>query len=590
MRSGWFLTCICVMITLAACSRESLTAAFSPDESGRGLNGTGRCDDERKDLRLPGYTVVDHVLAIDGRGFYRPVKVECDNGQPHRQFRQADVSSPGQHDGLLPCPENICSNPAINIRQVREHIALMAQIDRIIDQLDHPVNGVPQHLVIFIHGGLVSQEESLARAIKDAPDMINDRRAFDPLGSNGGGNGPILMKGSKIFPLFLNWPSGPLDTYGDSVLDYEQGKYSTDRHRHLEAPIYVATDAADIFAHAPLDLVKSIHRFFGAHHLFTNVETSCQIDPHFGCDDMGKGLERPLLDTVVYGGTFPLRGLTVPMLDVGTRAWKNMVARTRFGVEKYVRPNDYENVFLTLHPDVTKNQRADFQKQKEIMTQGVFYHLFARLREKFYAGGHLCDGTQPRITLIGHSMGTMVANELLHAFPDLPYENIVFMAAAANIRDFQSMTEPVLRHPACPQDLRFYNLSLHQDADRDSLEYRGALPRGSLLEWIDDIFETPVTSIDRTMGKWENVLFAQYGFAPDARRRMFFHRFGLVAPDPIMHGDFAGQPREISDPGARKCETWRYWQPQYWAGIRVLTDTDCATVRWMTDIESATHG
>jgi hypothetical protein len=71
--------------------------------------------------------------------------------------------------------------------------------------------------------------------------------------------------------------------------------------------------------------------------------------------------------------------------------------------------------------------------------------------------------------------------------------------------------EPVLRRPPCP-DLRFYDLTLHQDWDAREIEVEGAAPMGSLLEWIDDIFETPLTPIDRTLGKWENVVCAENEF------------------------------------------------------------------------------
>ena len=40
-----------------------------------------------------------------------------------------------------------------------------------------------------------------------------------------------------------------------------------------------------------------------------------------------------------------------------------------------------------------------------------------------------------QITMIGHSMGAIVINELLDRFPDLPYADIVVMASAASLRD-----------------------------------------------------------------------------------------------------------------------------------------------------------
>jgi hypothetical protein len=60
----------------------------------------------------------------------------------------------------------------------------------------------------------------------------------------------------------------------------------------------------------------------------------------------------------------------------------------------------------------------------------------------------------------------------------------------------------VLRTSRCG-DLRFYNLSLHPEAEARDLEVSGAAPIGSLLEWIDDIFETPVTCNPDRSNAWK---------------------------------------------------------------------------------------
>ena len=74
--------------------------------------------------------------------------------------------------------------------------------------------------------------------------------------------------------------------------------------------------------------------------------------------------------------------------------------------------------------------------EKDVLTKGAFYLLFDGLKERLYTNSALqsCDSSKPRITIIGHSMGTMVANELFSQFPNLPYENIVYMAAASSVQ------------------------------------------------------------------------------------------------------------------------------------------------------------
>jgi pimeloyl-ACP methyl ester carboxylesterase len=192
-----------------------------------------------------------------------------------------------------------------------------------------------------------------------------------------------------------------------------------------------------------------------------------------------------------------------------------------------------------------------------------------------------------RITVIGHSMGAIVADEIMINFPDLPYQNIVFMAAAGSIREFKTMTEPVLRTPRCG-DLRFYNLSLHPEAEARDLEVSGAAPVGSLLEWIDDIFETPVTPTDRTLGKWQNVVYAENEFDSIAARRIFFHRFGLRAPDPLMHGQFVLSESERT-PGVCPSKSKSYWDPAFWSEVYSVEDGLC-TSRRLYEIGHARYG
>ena len=494
----------------------------------------------------------NHVLVVDKRGDYRPVAIHCETGDVLYQVRPNQVRP-------MPVGEDGCArielHPAlITESQINNYSALECQIDRIINALTEQMKKQPQHIMIFIHGGLNTPEDSLKNALNDLRLILKERPDN------------VLMKGQAIFPIFLNWPSGGLDSYEDYIVNYKQGAYGGEV-RHLESPLYLGNDIAQTGAHVPLDLVKSLDRFVTASAMNDEPE-GCDLGSHFGCNEIGKWREPPLTGSI-YAATSPLRLITVPMLDVGTNAWKNMVARTRFGVEKYVDREEFDKLFLAKQ-DVAQTS-ADFddlEKQQRILVRGGFYLLFKRLQETFYSKGDVCQG--PRITVIGHSMGSMVANEILRDFPDLPFENIVYMAAASSIRDFKAAVEPILRSPKCP-DLRFYNLSLHQYWDAREIELHGAAPMGSLLEWIDNIFESPITPIDRTLGKWDNVVYAEDQFDPVAMDRMFFHRFGLSAPDPLMHGEFTQIPQD-SNLG---CPAIPYWNPSFWSEVRRGTEKSC---------------
>ena len=61
------------------------------------------------------------------------------------------------------------------------------------------------------------------------------------------------------------------------------------------------------------------------------------------------------------------------------------------------------------------------------------------------------------VTLIGHSMGTIVLNRMLDLFPNLPVQRLVYMGAACTFRDFARSVTPCIQRTGA----RFSNLCLH---------------------------------------------------------------------------------------------------------------------------------
>jgi len=138
-------------------------------------------------------------------------------------------------------------------------------------------------------------------------------------------------------------------------------------------------------AHAPLDMLKSVRRF-GDTFLGAEEEESgwgCRVDPtHFGCNRLGT-LEFNALHTSIYIGTAPLRLLTVPALDTGTSAWKNMVARTRFGFTKYVDLTQYRLAFAKRRKLSEANDlqgEKDYKTDQEILSKGALYFLLREIK------------------------------------------------------------------------------------------------------------------------------------------------------------------------------------------------------------------
>jgi pimeloyl-ACP methyl ester carboxylesterase len=170
-------------------------------------------------------------------------------------------------------------------------------------------------------------------------------------------------------------------------------------------------------------------------------------------------------------------------------------------------------------------------------------------------GASFADG---RITLIAHSLGGIIVNELIRSYDEVPYREVVYMGAANSIRQFLETAAPVMESQL---DLQVYNLMLHPVADSREVTGQGLAPSGSLLQWVDEMYEGPPAMLDRTFGKWVNVKAAAYVFPPHLRDRLHFRVFGFRAADrerrdpgdPTTHGEFNDTDMH-------------YWLPDFWNG------------------------
>jgi pimeloyl-ACP methyl ester carboxylesterase len=172
---------------------------------------------------------------------------------------------------------------------------------------------------------------------------------------------------------------------------------------------------------------------------------------------------------------------------------------------------------------------------------------------------YLHDHKNMTVTIIAHSMGSIVANELIRRHGDnLRISEIVYMAAACGVEDFDRTVVPFLRrHPQVP----FYNLCLHPVND-SSESYRyiswalePIAPQGSLLEWIDDYYSSTETDYGRTLGKWDNAVLGTKGYLArndSMVKQLHFKGFGVGDEEthgPQHHGGF---------------DQMRFWDPDFW--------------------------
>ena len=280
--------------------------------------------------------------------------------------------------------------------------------------------------------------------------------------------------------------------------------------------------------------------------------------------------------TLLYGITLIPRLVISPFVDsIGKATWEDLVRRTRNTIRD---PMDLQPDLQLVDPEKKERYLKDFEKYP--FGTGLFARLFHELDicvndmtkecgrgflEKDMAKKVRKSLKASEITLIGHSMGTIVLNELLRVYPRLPYENIVYMAAASSMSDFYRSVIPLLEKDkegdGKKRGLRFYSLLLHPYAEATERFAGGMAPDGSLLEWVDNMYERPKTIFDRTLGKWRNLKMAKWFFSERAQEKMLFRVFNLDSveedpPNPVKHGDFNNKEM-------------RFWMPKFWGDDQV---------------------
>ncbi|HEY8750877.1 MAG TPA: hypothetical protein VIM11_23030 [Tepidisphaeraceae bacterium] len=515
----------------------------------------------------------DHVISVDGHGI------------PH------DPSSP--------------EGAALEMPQFRSQLAhLFGSMRRF--QSTHP----DRKILIFVHGGMNAPASSLTSADGEIDQVM----------------------AAGYYPIYLDWNSDFLNTYGEHLATITQGQADDSVLRKLLSPVYLLADLGRAVTRAPLVWVNQIEsdvaaaRGFNAappppdRHLdragptsqssdaaserwakarhgqavanaFKNLQEAQRRDKINR--NPGKRREEiriiigPDLDVdrghllgmeIAYALTAPTKfGLSWLIDGLGAPAWQNMSRRTLMAFDGQLGANpdkDEAQSEKGLSREGRANRAADFSTTGAIE---VFREELLRIVAD--RGPDTRATTHPsgdyQVTLIGHSMGTIVLNEWLRR--DLLeqrkqfYANIVYMAAACSIRDFSRSVIPYLvQHradsaspdPARAAGTQFYNLMLHPLADlRERDRLFDLPPRGSLLVWLDNFLTDPQTPLDRTLGRWDNIVQATDLIPQAVRGQVTLKAFALAPYDeavppqgqpdygPQAHGQFRGKP---------------YWRPDFW--------------------------
>ena len=431
---------------------------------------------------------------------------------------------------------------------------------------------VTKEVMIVIHGGLISKRKSAEEATVLHDAILSDNQECRSRTSK---------LGCKIiYSIFINWESGMGAAYSDHLFNVRQGKEAPFLGP-LTSPFYLFADVGRAITRLPITYtyqaydalrknniakendVSDINCRFYTPRRKDGKDIDCAPYSHhknggtisLGQDNVSD--TKRFLDkaTYIFPGVFKL--VTTPVLDtVGKSAWGNMLRRTK---TVFRTPDDYHGQFSNVEfGDNGYGVRRIFSKQE---TGGV-----SRLLRTINKLNSETNNKDIAYTLVGHSMGAITSSRLLGKllengrYEHLSFDNIVFMAAASTIRQFEDNVVPYLEKN---KDAKFYNLTLHPYTEENEQTGLDSVPRGSLLVWIDNYVADPGSNADHTLGKWNNYLGVLPFIPESVRHRISVKGFGVNdrlvnRPGPKGKSNKPQKHGQFND--VDQC----FWRKEYW--------------------------
>jgi pimeloyl-ACP methyl ester carboxylesterase len=352
-------------------------------------------------------------------------------------------------------------------------------------------------VIIFIHGGL--------NGLEDGRDRV------DRIVRAGDGEGTVLK---DYYPIFINWEASFFSSYVDHVARVRQGLNRPGVARITALPVFLEdgiVGAARVIPDA-------------AALVFNKKERSAALtgnDVREGCDLRTSGAKTW---DVLWGVPFvPLKPFTTGfILDAyGSEAWKMMLRHTE----------------LMFHREKSRQQQSEITNEalEETIPEPRSLPAFLQVLS------HHLQEKGINLDLVAHSAGSIIANQALREVPKLPVDHLVYMASAASVEDYESTVLGDGVHTgflSMHRHTEVYHLVLHPEAElrEFNLEFGAglAIPRGSLLAWLDDFLTDPKTLRERTAGRATN-LAARLEATPHALQgRVHVKMFDFGVPNPIQ--------------------------------------------------------
>jgi hypothetical protein len=386
-------------------------------------------------------------------------------------------------------------------------------------------------MTIFIHGGL----NDFATAV-NRPKLMTE-----------------AMLADNQYPIFIAWNSDFWPNYADHLFRIRKG---------LNRPVLGGISSPFIFVE---DLGRSLVRIPAS--VYKEIADPIMVSKSVNSKDekdyqrrvkrlkaSGFSVRNPKPFVGVgpdyYTVLNPFKLIMAPFVDgFGTGAWDGMLRRTDLVLTKSV----------AFEGDVVTEPQKELKEPSSFADTAVTTFISKLEREAREEKAQSDDGSHVgSITLIGHSMGTIIAVNIIARHPDLEVDNLVFMGAAARVKEIENVVTPwLIKNPSA----NFWNLSLDPYREVGENFFYDFMPRGSLLNWIDFTFGQVNSFKDRTAGSWWNItrlaedVFPAapgYGAVKDGiRSRVHLTRFPIDNNGvwPQKHGEFAD---------------FKFWRQDYW--------------------------
>ncbi len=452
-------------------------------------------------------------------------------------------------------------------------------------------------LLIYIHGGLNKVEDSVLHNRELAELIVNDETDWS-------------------YPRFLVWPSDGPSNYFEHALNISGGRYSENLLRgffggsatlladFLEAIVDVprswygqGVNVKDTFWGLNENRYKDTNNIgpslFSVSHAWVQAyENFCDVadqstgncqgfvqDKRTGTDlsdnqvlnganlywssyerDSANPIKNPGL---IWDRLTGLSRISIGALahgEIGAASWRNMKRRT----------TNISSATVLFDSRIQQRHSCNANGKNCVAGAGYFSELLRQINQ---------DDNPSRfeITLVGHSMGAFVLNDLVNSNVDLlarhrVLKDVVYMAAATSIKQsvdtMYNLYKTFSRYGVSEQDWpRVSNLMLNRLAEVGELMVYGLVPSGSLLTWIDDVYERPTHPTERTFGSEVNIYAAlpsiKQSLGPYYTEKITFKSFDRKrGSTPEKHGEF---------------NDGQFWKPAFW---RVGEESDPQWIRY----------